>query len=474
VKGASLRARLRWLNLAVVAVVMVLLGIASYSHTLGEVDELSDGRLAESARTLEALLAGDAGQYFRQARETSLSIAKPSRAAVIDVNGHHFETEVGFQVFGPAGHMRMFTSNLRNMTPPDLAEKGFGNVRFDNHEWRIFTLRDVQDPSGDASHPLVIRVAERYDSRNEITHALLIEHTVPLLIGLPVLALLIGWAVRRGLRPLDELAHALQGREPGSRVHIDLADPPRELQPVIEAMNRQFDRLEDSLERERRFSADVAHELRTPLAATLVHIENAMAATSIEAKAEPLQSAHKSTGALARRIEQLLSLVRLEAGAAAQARRELDLVPIVTEVVDEMALLIANGHVELSFFTSDERIVVLGHDAALRALIRNLVENALRHIGRGGQVDISLTRTSSWVLIEVSDDGPGIPVERREAVFTRFHREAGNNNDGYGLGLSIVQRAAELHGARIELLDSSFGTGLRVRVEIPLAWDPVA
>ena len=473
-KGASLRARLRWLNLAVVAGVMVLLGIASYSHTLGEVDELSDGRLAESARTLEALLAGEAGQYFRQSPATALSIAKPNRAAVIDVNGHHFETEVGFQVFDATGHVRMFTSNLRGMAAPIRGEQGFGNVRFDDHEWRIFTLQDVQDPLGDAKNPLVIRVAERYDSRNEITHALMIEHTVPLLIGLPLLALLIGWAVRRGLRPLDELTYALQGREPGSRVRIDLADPPRELQPVIEAMNRQFDRLEDSLERERRFSADVAHELRTPLAATLVHIENAMAATSIEAKAEPLHSAHKSTGALARRIEQLLSMVRLEAGAAAHARRELDLVPIVTEVVDEMALLIANGHVELSFFTSDERILILGHDAALRALIRNLVENALRHVSRGGQVDIGLTRTNSWVLIEVSDDGPGIPVERREAVFARFHREEGNNNDGYGLGLSIVQRAAELHGARIELLDSTFGTGLRVRVEIPLAWDPVA
>jgi two-component system sensor histidine kinase QseC len=450
----------------------VLLGIASYSHTLEEVDELSDGRLAQSARTLEALLTGETGRFLRQSPNEALSIAGPGRAAVIDVSGHHFETEVGFQVLDAAGHMRMITSNLQHLATPGARDRGFDDTRFDDHNWRLFTLRDVPDPVAGGRNTLVIRVAERYDSRNEITRALMIEHVVPLLFGLPLLALLIGWAVRRGLRPLDELAHALEGREPGSRVRLDLKDSPRELQPVVEAMNRQLDRLEDSLERERRFSADVAHELRTPLAATLVHLENAMAATSIDAKAEPMQSAHKSASGLARRIEQLLSLVRLEAGAAANARRELDLVPIVTEVVEELALLIANGHVELSF-TSDTHMPFRGHDAALRAMVRNLVENSLRHVGQGGQVDISLVRADAWIAIEVSDDGPGIPVERRTAVFTRFHREEGGNNDGYGLGLSIVQRAAELHGARIALLDSPFGNGLRVRVELPLAWKPI-
>ncbi|HEY4146902.1 ATP-binding protein [Pinirhizobacter sp.] len=457
---SSIRGRLRWLNLAVVAAVLMVLGLASFMHTLDEVNELSDGRLAQSARTLQVLVEGRGDTGFAT---PATAVGKPTQ---IDVEGHRFETEVGFQVYDAKGHLWMYTSNLHLLSAPSPTSVGFGDVRFDSHDWRVFTLRS-------AGGGPTIRVAERHDSRNEIMRGLMIEHALPLLFGLPVLALLITWAVARGLRPLDQLATSLAGREPGNRVRVEVVDPPAELVPVLAAINGQLDRLEDSLERERRFSADVAHELRTPLAATLVHLDNALATVDDEVRTKRINAARKGGQQLARRIGQLLSLARLEAGAAGSAAADVDLVACVKETIEELSHAIDGSHVQLGVSSSDQRVVVQGHDAALKALVRNLVENSLRHVADDGQVDIRISASPSWASIEVSDDGPGIPPERRAAVFTRFHRELAGASDGYGLGLSIVKRAADLHGADIELLDSSFGRGLRVRVEIPYRWKNV-
>ncbi|WP_250634280.1 sensor histidine kinase [Pinirhizobacter soli] len=450
----SIRGRLRWLNLAVVAAVLVVLGTASYMHTLDEVIELSDGRLAQSARTLQVLVDGGGDTGF------AMPVSPSGTPTQIDVEGHRFETEVGFQIYDAQGHRRMYTSNLAMLPAPAPMTVGFGDVRFDSHDWRVFTLR------GATGGP-TIRVAERHDSRNEIMHGLMIEHALPLLFGLPLLALLINWAVARGLRPLDQLASLLSGREPGNRGRVELAHAPAELVPVVAAINGQLERLEDSLERERRFSADVAHELRTPLAATLVHLDNALATADDTVRTQRINAARKGGRLLARRIGQLLSLARLESGAAGSSATDVDLVECVRETIEELSHAIDGSHVQVGVSSSDPSVVVQGHDAALKALVRNLVENSLRHVDDDGQVDIRISASPSWASIEVSDDGPGIPPERRAAVFTRFHRELAGAGDGYGLGLSIVKRAADLHGASIELLDSSFGRGLRVRVEIP-------
>ena len=154
---------------------------------------------------------------------------------------------------------------------------------------------------------------------------------------------------------------------------------------------------------------------------------------------------------------------------AARQRTAIDLVEVASDVIEELTTIIAESGVQLDFMRLLAHVVVQGYEAALAALLRNLIENALRHVPQGGQVQLIIGQTEKEATIDVIDDGPGIPVEQRAAVFARFHREKSSRGEGYGLGLSIVQRAAELHNASIELLDSPFGTGLRVRVAIPLA-----
>jgi two-component system sensor histidine kinase QseC len=459
-KPASLRNRLRWMIIVVIAAVLLPLGMLSLQRTMGEVDELSDGRLAQAARTLDVLIehAGLDSLHGQHHRSLIVPIAVPHGNAFV-VEGHTYESEVGFQIFDTAGKMTLATANLAGLSPPLAAENGFRDLRHWNHLWRVYTLTD-------RAQGVAIRAGERYDSRHEIMHALWLDHGLPLLFGLPLLGLLVGWAVQRGLRPLDLLTRQLTTREPGSRVPVNLEQPPRELLPVLDALNSQLMRLEDAVERERRFSADIAHELRTPLASTLINLESAMAAGDAAESGKSLVSAQQGIMLLTRRIEQLLALSRLEAGAASHKRTAVDLVAMAGDVVEELAPLIAEAGVELGFLPPATAMIVPGYEAALGALLRNLIENALRHVPAGGKVQLSIDQGAHAVQLNVVDDGPGISAERRTTVFARFHREASSRGDGYGLGLSIVQRAAELHGASIDLLDSPYGSGLWVRVVI--------
>ncbi|HUB88609.1 MAG TPA: ATP-binding protein [Dyella sp.] len=459
-KRLSLRGRLLWMIIAVLVAALLPLGLYSYHRTLKETRELLDGRLAQSARTLDVLIRHAGLDALRLPAQGALVVPILSREEEEQLlHTRTYETEVGYQVFDMHNRMRLTTANLAQLPLPPAPVSGFENRFFEGYGWRIFTLVD------DVNN-VVIRVGERDDSRRDITHALQLDLGLPQLFGLPLLALLVGWAVKRGLRPLERLRQALTSRSPGSRQPIRLDNSPQELQPVVDALNTQLERLEDALERERRFSADVAHELRTPLASTMIHLDGAMAAALPADAQAALTSAQSGLARLARRIEQLLALARLEAGAAAGQRGAVDLITVAMNVIDDLAPLLGESGVEFAFAEHDDSLKIDGYEAALAALLRNLIENAMHHVPMGGQVQLSMRRSKGAIAIEVIDNGPGIPPERRAAVFARFHRE-GNSGDGYGLGLSIVHRAAQLHDATIELLDAPSGRGLRVRVAIP-------
>ena len=458
----SLRGRLLWMIMAVLIAVLLPLGLYSYHRALKETRELLDGRLAQSARTLDVLIQHAGLEALRKPELGSLVVPILGRKAEEQLmHTRTYEAEVGYQVFDMHNHMRLSTANLAQLPLQPTPVSGFESFFFEGYGWRAFTLVDDVNK-------VVVRVGERDDSRRDITQALWLDLGLPQFVGLPLLAVLVGWAVRRGLRPLERLRQALAARSPGSRQPIQLKDAPQELEPVVDALNTQLERLEDALERERRFSADVAHELRTPLASTIIHLDSAMAAKLPADATAALVSAQSGLARLTRRIEQLLALARLEAGAAAGQQSEVDLIAVAMNVIDELAPLLGESGVDFAFVAQEDSLHIHGYEAALAALLRNLIENAMHHVPTGGQVQLSLQRLQDAVVIEVIDNGPGIPPERRASVFARFHRES-SAGDGYGLGLSIVQRAAQLHNATIDLLDAPSGSGLRVRVVIPQA-----
>lgn len=459
----SLRARLGWLIIAVMVAVLLPMAVLSYHRTLQEMNELSDGRLAQSARTLDVLIRHVGIDALR-----GDGIDSNTRVPIVGTHGHRCpiqgtscEPEVGFQVVDATGKIKLATTNFATPSLPSKASNTFEDIQVDGEVWRMFTLRE-------AAGNLTIRVGERQDSRQEIVQTLKAQYVIPLTLGLPLLAFLMAWAVRQGLRPLEALARILKRREPGDRTPMILQPAPRELRPVLSGLNAMLNRSVDALERERQFSADMAHELRTPLAATMLHMENALATGDPRFVSPSFVSAQQGLTGLSRRVDQLLALARVEAGAASEGRSKVDLMAMATCVIEELAPQIEVSGVELSLVGGSTALYVNGYEVALIALLRNLIENALRHVSLGGQVVVCLTQGTQTTLIDVMDDGPGIPMERRAAVFARFHREPSERGDGYGLGLSIVQRAAQLHGASIELLDSAFDHGLLVRVSIPV------
>ena len=462
--SGSLRTRITWLIILVQVAVLIPLGVLSYRSELHEMNHLLDGRLAEAGRTLGTLIAYGQGGYAGQDPRRALQLATEAQhgTVVVSVHARNYEPEVGFQAYDPRGHLVAATANLADLPSPAAGERGFSDIDHGGARWRLFTLTNRFN--------LTIRIGERADNRTDITHGLILEHGLPLVVGLPLLAFLAGLAVRRGLKPVDTLTRVLARREPGSRERIAVDDSPDEIKPLIVTLNQQLERLEDALEREQRFAGDVAHELRTPLAATMIHMEGALVTDDPNEIQYTVRNARRSLARLARRIEQILAIARLEAGAASQHRVPLDLVKIATEVVEELALGIADKDIALSLNHDEPRVFVSGHEVALTAMFRNLIENALRYTPVSGHVDIDIAREGTGGSISICDDGPGIPIERRQAAFQRFYRGAQSNEAGFGLGLSIVQRAVELHDGAIALLEAPSGQGLLVRISI--AADP--
>ena len=309
---------------------------------------------------------------------------------------------------------------------------------------------------------------ERRELAQEIAEHLL----KPMLIALPGLALVLVIAIGLSLRPLQRLAQDLGTRSPDRLTPIDTAGAPRETLPLVERLNSLFAAVERALANERRFTADASHELRTPLAALKAQAQVALGAEDAEQRRHALQQIVASCDRATRLVAQMLALARLDAGATRELQA-LALRPLAAEVLADCAGEAVARHCEITL--ADDDAGIAGEPDLLRALLRNLIDNALRHAGPR-HIQVSIGGAGGSVLLEVADDGIGIPAAERELVLQRFRRGTSadfqdggpeHKSSGSGLGLSIVQRIAELHGARMELGDGIDGRGLAVRLHFP-------
>ncbi|QDE39040.1 two-component sensor histidine kinase [Luteibacter pinisoli] len=457
--GDSLQRRLRRRVALAVLAVLLPLGLLAALRTISELNELSDVRLRQTAETLDALLRQTGVTAFPNSRKLEGLPAVP-----VIANGFGpastYEAEVGYRVTGSDGDILLVTDNMHEL-PRNLATDGrIVSLQVHRRRWHVYTRTDP-------TLGVTISVAERHDSRRDVTNAVAMERTLPILIGLPLMFLALRWAVKRGLRPLDKLAGVLATRHAGTREPIVIPDSPREITPIVDALNAQIQRIETALERERRYSADVAHELRTPIAATMINLDSAHAFAADDVAAASLPEALESLRMLDRRTDQLLVLARLDDHAHIPLDR-VDLARLVRDVVAEWSPTVDCSRFALELALPPDTVVVPGYPTALSAMVRNLLENAARHAPVQGHVRIAIHVDRGEAVLDVVDDGPGIPATQRTAVFTRFHRESAGLADGFGVGLSIVQRVAQLHRASVTLEDAPWGRGLQVRVRLPL------
>ena len=451
-----------WLLAVLVAVVCgVSLVAAWFSFEEGrtEAAELFDAKLAHSARVLAALVAPHLSDLPDDDAGTPLIEVWHGGAdgrgdALVSADGHAYETKLAFQVRDADGRL-LLRSDSGPTTAMAPLSPGFSDIDVEGAHWRVFTLRSREG--------LWVHAGEEDAIREELAGGIARGTLLPLLFALPVLVLLL-WAVlawaARGLR---RIVDGIERRAGHDLDPLGPDDVPDELSGLVRAINGLFGRVRGVLERERRFTADAAHELRTPLAALRVHVANCHAEDDPAMRDRLARRVDQALARMERVIAQMLDLARQEAGDAGGTKRtDVDLAALVRREVAELAVAGLGRDVQLDV-DGDLHVPLQGDEVALGIMVRNLVDNAFRYTPDGGRIRIDVRTDGGGAHLAIDDSGPGIPAAARERVFDRFHRELGTTATGSGLGLSIVRSVVERHGGSVALRDSTLG-GLGVDV----------
>ena len=439
IAGGSLRRRV--LTLALSAVALVWLGAAVYSYfdARHEANEILDGYLAQSA----ALITAQAAEGFDD--------LDADHAPQL----HKYARRVAFQVWERGRELRLHSANAPDRRIMERDE-GFADVVIDGHAWRAFS-------TWDRKHKLLIQVAEERSTRDAIAASVGRSLLTPLLVALPLLALLLWWAVAGGLRPLRTLGEQVARRDPDNLAPLDAGTPPAEVAPLVGSLNRLFERVGQSFARERQFTADAAHELRTPIAALRTQAQVALRSTADAERDKALRQVVAGCDRAARLVDQMLTLARLDPAQADRPAMPCDLAAIARSALADAAPNAMERAIDFELAVEGDSVVA-GEAALLAVLVRNLVDNAVRYGVAGTHVRVTVARRAEGVELRVADDGPGVPAADMGRLGERFYRQMGTAASGSGLGLSIVRRIAEVHGAHLAFRTAEAGTGLVVTV----------
>ena len=341
---------------------------------------------------------------------------------------------------------------------PVTATPGYSTVHVNDRDWRVYTL--VQ-----GTHAL--QVAQAIDEREAIATRTALRTLLPFVVLIPLLGVMIWYGVGRGLSPLDAMSRALGKRRPDALAPLAERGLPEELKPLAASLNALLARLDAALGAQRRFTADAAHELRTPLAALKLQLDVARRVGDDPARVAAYDDLEGGVARASHLVDQLLTLARVEPEALATRAIDCDLPAIAKDAIVARGALAARQHVDLGL-ARETPVQVRGDPASLAILLSNLLDNALRYTPEGGRIDVAVDRDDAGgAVLTVADTGPGIPADERERVFDRFYRGVGLGTSGSGLGLSIVKRIADAHGASISLGEPAEGTGLVVTVRFP-------
>jgi len=442
----SLQARLLIPLLGLVTAVWLGAAILTWVDVREELDDLLDGHLAQAAAMLVAVQAKTDGDGVANA---------PSL--------HKYATLVAFQVFHE-GQLVMRSANA-GLLPMSPKTEGFATVRLsDGERWRVFAAQGT-------AHDVQVFVGEQTHSRNEILWAILNSALLPLLFALPLLTLVGWWAVRQGLAPLRQLSQVIGQRKPQALKQVELTHLPSEMKPIVEALNALFDRIETMMTSERRFTADAAHELRTPIAGIRAQAQVAMGAGEDTAQRQhALQATLAGCDRATRLVEQLLTLARLESAPTSTVPStnalQVDLSQVARRVAADLAPAALARHQNLALEAA-EASPVAGNDLLIGVLLRNLLDNALRYSPDGAEIEVRVEQQMDKTVLTVEDAGPGINEADLARLGERFFRVLGHGQTGSGLGWSIVKRIADVFEAQVTVGRSNRLGGLAVRVTWP-------
>jgi signal transduction histidine kinase len=429
----SIRARLLVALIILVALISLLAAGVTYRRVSSETATLFDYQLRQMALSLRS----------------QISLA-PRIEVPPDQGDTDFVVQI-WDVFGARTYVSRPGLPMINQTV-----LGYADLNLRGQPWRAYGLQTADG---------VIQIAQPVQVRETLARAAAERVVVPLILLLPIMIGAVAWIVRGGLKPLGFVAAEVQRRDARSLAPLATADLPREIEPLVSELNRLLERLQRAFAAQRAFISDAAHELRSPLTALRLQLQLLDRAPD---ETERLEARARLGAAVERAIhlvEQLLALARSEPQDAAMDFEQVDLAAAAADGVRDTHDLALARKIDLGLEAAPG-LCVLGNREALRTLARNLIDNAVRYTPVGGIVQVRCRSVGQDAVLEVSDSGPGIPVEDRERAFDRFYRRAAAQEGGTGLGLAIVKAISERHGARIELGDAP-GGGLNVAVSFP-------
>ncbi len=413
--------------------------VYGYRSSMQAAETLLDTQLADTASLLQAMPG------------TSRSIVQqPSE-------------RLAYQVWSADGRLLVRTDNTPATPISDFVE-GYRDENFSARRWRVLSHLDEKERRW-------ILVAERVDIRTELTDRVISRAVIPIVVSMPVIAAIVWLVVGNGLALIKQLARELREKKADDLTRLSTNDPPVELAPVVDAINDLLRRLNESIARERRFSADAAHELRTPLSAIKVHVHNLRA--EVPGHEEALDTLERDLGRLSHLIEQILLLYRLTPEHYKSNMGMVDLYALAQSVIGELYPDIDRKQQTISL--EGEPRTVTGDESSLVILLRNLVLNASKYSPPGAAITVHVGGSDFGIRLGVEDTGPGIPLPDVSRVFDRFYRVGGDRHasaePGCGLGLAIVRHIADLHHANLHIENNADGPGLTVNVTFPVDFD---
>jgi len=444
---SSIRNRLFLHIFGLFIMIWAIMMAAAYFTTRHEIEEVFDAQLAQAMHVLHDLVQHE----VKEEELNSIQLDIPQ-----NFQSHPYEKKIAFQVWG-SGHMILGSASAPEYPMTDV--EGYSDNIIGGQKWRLLLKSNQEKTSS-------LIVGERYEIRNELISEILLHVSWPIFLSLPFLAFLITMGINRGLAPLKKVADDVSHRSPHQLAPIAIQNAPLEVQPLVTSLNNLLTRLDDAFESERRFTANAAHELRTPLAALKAQAQVAMKADDNQQRHWALKQIVCGVDRATHLVEQLLTLARIDPESISSTQEPVNLNNVVEAICSELAPLAVNKEIELEY-SSKEAVIVMGISAALSIMVRNLVDNAIRYTPQGGEINVSVFKSGNRIILNVTDNGPGIPEHERTRVLDRFYRIVGNNQTGSGLGLSIVKRIVELHSASLEIGQPETGKGTLITVSFP-------
>jgi two-component system OmpR family sensor kinase len=438
----SLRTRLLRLLLAAIVLTAVVQALIAYRSARADADQIFDYQMQQTALSLRA----------------GLPVGATGRALAESEGADH--TDFVIQVWTADG-LLVFESAARAALP-QRAVMGFSDVQARGTTYRVFSMQ---------TRSQVIQVAQDMAARRALAGDLALRTAAPIAVMAPLLMLVAWWVVTRSLVPVSRVRRQVAERQADDLSEVSEAGLPDEIRPLVHELNLLFVRLRRAFDAQKSFVADAAHELRSPLAALKLQVLGLQRAADEATRDVAVRRVSEGIDRATRLVEQLLVLARHQANVAEGiAPEQVSLSAIARRALADAAPAAHARRIDLGLGHADEGPHVdriSGHADALRILMRNLIDNAVKYTPEGGTVDLEIVRSADKLTLSVQDSGPGIAPGDRERVQERFTRVAGTQTAGSGLGLAIVRSVAELHGATLRLDRSHRLGGLLAEVTFP-------